>query len=166
MRLLPFVLLAAVTLVLQVTLAPAIALTSAQFAPQLLLISAMFIALWARAESAMIGCWTLGLLLDLASGGPMGAFAFSFGLVGLGIVAVRASLFRDHLFSHILLALVFGLLSNTVASLVDAVHSGNWSLNLLLIQPLAVAFYTAMAAPYMMLLLNRFRRFMHFPERT
>ncbi len=166
MRPLPFAILAVVVLVLQVAVAPAIALTSARFQPQFPLILAMFVALYARTDAALLGCWTLGLLLDLASLGPLGVYAFSFGLVGLGIVGMRASLFRDHFFSHIFLALVFGLLANLVAVLVVGIRAGNWSLHLQVVQPLGVAFYTAMVAPYLMLLLNRFRRTLRFPERT
>jgi len=165
MRPLPFIILAVVTLVLQVALMPAIALTSARFQPQLLLIVAMFVALYARAEIALIGCWVLGLMLDLATIGPMGAFAFAFGLAGLGIVSARASIFRDHPLSHFFLALVFGLAANEVVALRQAVVSGP-SIQLVVLEPLGFAVYTALIAPYLMLLLNRLRGVMDFPERA
>ncbi len=163
MRVLPFTILAAIALALQVSLAPAMRLTAARFQPQFLLIVALYVALYARAEVALIGCWVLGLLLDLSSITPMGGFAFAFGLVGLGIVSARASLFRDHPVSHFFLALVFGLLANEVVALREAVRFG-LRVELLVIQPLGTAVYTALLAPYVMLLLNRFRRRMHFPD--
>jgi rod shape-determining protein MreD len=117
-------------------------------------------------RAALIACWTLGLLLDLASSGPIGCFAFAFGLVGLGIVGLRASLFRDHLLSHFFLALVFGMIANEVVVLRDAIGGAGWSWRLLFLQPAGNAVYTAIVAPYVMLLLLRLRGAMHFPARV
>jgi rod shape-determining protein MreD len=166
MRPLPFAILALIALVLQVSLVPAMAVTSAGFKPQLLLVLAMFVALYARPDAALLGCWTLGLLADLSSIGPLGGFAFGFGLAGLGIVATRASLFRDHPLSHFFLALSFGFLANEIVSLRDAVYAARYDARRLVVLPLGAAAYTALIAPYLMLLLNRFRRVMRLPERV
>ncbi|MCG3178360.1 MAG: hypothetical protein BIFFINMI_00687 [Phycisphaerae bacterium] len=168
MRLLPFVILAVVTLVLQLALAPAISLTSASFMPQFPLILAMFVALYARADVALIACWSLGLLLDLSSRGPMGGFAFAFGLVGLGIVNIRASIFRDHPLSHFFLAMVFGVVANEIVCLREAFGSqlGGFTWHHLFVIPAGNAVYTALLAPYLMLLLVRLRRVMDFTERA
>lgn len=164
MRALPFAILAFLALVLQVSLAPTLAVTSARAQPQFPLILALFVALFARADAALLACWTLGLLLDLATVGPIGAFAFAFGLVGLGIIRIRASLFRDHPVSHIFLALTFGFLANFIVAVRVAIDHG-LSAQLLLVQPLGAAVYTALLAPCLMPLLNTMRRIMHFPEK-
>jgi len=166
MRPLPFAILAVLTLVVQLILGQAIALTGSGFQPQFLLILAMFIALYARVDSALIGCWTLGLLMDLNGSSPMGVFAFAYGLLGLGIVSVRGSLFRDHPVSHFVLAFVFGLLADGIVVLREAVtNASGFQAHLLVVHPLGVAIYTALLAPWVMLLLGRLRRWMNLPER-
>ncbi len=167
MRALPFAILAAIALVLQISVVPAIAV-SGGFEPQLLLILALFVALFARAEAALIGCWVLGLLVDLQSEARLGSYAFAFGLVGLGIVQIRSSLFRDHPLSHVVLAFLFCLLAEMVAAAplaVSGVPPGAL-IRLLLYQPLSTAAYTSLLTPCLMPLLNTFRRKMQFPERV
>lgn len=164
MRALPFIILAVLALVLQVAVAPALIATSVRSQPQFLLILAVFVALHARADAALLGCWTLGLLMDLASVGPMGAFSLAFGIAALGMVRVRASMFRDHPLSHVFLTLVFGFVVNALVALRVAASCG-FSWQLLAVQPLGAAIYTALLAPCLMPLLNIFRRTMQFPER-
>jgi rod shape-determining protein MreD len=164
MRVLPFIILAVICLVLQVAVAPALAVTSLRAAPQPLLILALFVALFARSDAAVLGCWTLGLMQDLASIGPIGAGALAYGLVGLAIVHVRSSVFRDHPLSHIFLALIFGFLANELLALRVAVADG-FNNRLLVAEPLATAIYTALLAPCLMPLLNATRKLMQFPEK-
>ncbi|MDD4892284.1 MAG: rod shape-determining protein MreD, partial [Phycisphaerae bacterium] len=114
MRALPFAILALLSVVLQVSITPA--LDAAHTLPQLPLILAVYVALYAKADAAMIGCWILGLLFDLATTGVLGGCALAYGLTGAGIVYFRSSEFRDHPLSHVFLALVFCFLANEVVA--------------------------------------------------
>jgi rod shape-determining protein MreD len=164
MRALPFAILMLLALVLQVSIAPVLVATSVRAAPQFPLILAVFVALYARQEAAMIGCWLLGLTMDLATIGQFPGFALAFGLVGFGIVRVRASVFRDHPLSHVFLTLLFGFLANAIVASRVAFSAGlDW--RLLAAQPLGVAIYSALLAPCLMPLLTSLRRVMQLPER-
>ena len=164
MRALPFFILAIICLVLQVAVAPAMAVTSLRAAPQPLLILALFVALFAKRDAALLGCWMLGFMQDLASVTLIGTGALAYGLIGLAIVRVRSSVFRDHPLSHIFLALVFGFLANELIALRVAAADG-FNSRLLLAEPLATAIYTALLAPCLMPLLYAMRKLMQFPEK-
>lgn len=166
MRPLPFAILAVLALVLQISLAPAIE-APPRTLPQLPLILAVYVALFAKADAALIACWSLGLLMDLASIGPMGGCAVAYGLAGAGIVYIRSSVFRDHPLSHVFLTLVFCFLANEIIALRVAINHGvGFHRSLLLFDPLASAIYTALLAPCLMPLLNTTRRVMQFPEKN
>ena len=166
MRALPFIILAIICLVLQVAVAnPALAATSLRAAPQPLLILALFVALFAKSDAALLGCWTLGFMQELAGLTTLGAGALSYGLVGLIIVRIRSSVFRDHPLSHIFLALIFGFLANEFMALRLAAKIGDFNARLLVAQPVATAIYTALLAPCLMPLLNAMRKLMQFPEK-
>ena len=164
MRVLPFAILALAALVLQVAVAPHLALTSARYQPQLPVILMVFISLYARSDPALLGSWTLGLLVDLASVGPLGGFAFSYALCSLGILAVRSSLFRGHPMSHFILTFASATFAEILV-LVRLLLPDRVQPHALLLAPLAIGLYTALLAPYAMLLLNLFRRSLRFPER-
>src|SRR2546421_83322 len=57
-----------------------------QASPNLVLPAAVFIAINARREHALIGAFGLGFLQDLFSQHPLGLYAFAFGMVVLFVV--------------------------------------------------------------------------------
>ena len=87
MRWLTFLILAYLAVALQIGLSPYLAYHGA--APNLVLLAVIFIAVNAPRDSALLGCFALGVMQDLVSHQPPGLFAFSYGLVAMFIVAVE-----------------------------------------------------------------------------
>jgi cell shape-determining protein MreD len=55
---------------------------------------------------------------DLTSGGTMGLFAFSYGIVALFIVAIQQAVYRRHPLTHFMLVLVMGIM----VAMILAIH--------------------------------------------
>lgn len=83
-------------------------------APNLGLIAALFIALFARRNSALLGSFAVGLLQDLLSYQQPGLYALSYGLLAVIVVIVHRSINPNHPASHFLLALLGGFITAMV----------------------------------------------------
>lgn len=112
MRLLPFFILAYIAIGLQIGLGSLLAFGGS--APNFVLLAAIFIALQAPREAALLGCFALGLIHDLVSQQPLGLHALAYGLVGLMIVGSQSSLQRENPLAHVMLAAVGGIVVTLV----------------------------------------------------
>ena len=59
--------------------------------PDCLIILMVFVAVRARGKRALGVCWTLGLVRDMLSGGPLGGYALLYLIAGLAVLRVRAT---------------------------------------------------------------------------
>jgi rod shape-determining protein MreD len=116
MRLLPYIILAYVTLGLQLGLGQYANVGGG--APNLVLLAVLFIAGNAPRDAALPGAFSLGLMQDLLGPGPPGLYAVAYGLVALVVQRTRHSVYRDHPVTHLSVALAGGLL----VALVVTVH--------------------------------------------
>lgn len=82
--------------------------------PNLVLLAAIFVAVNAPRESALLGCFVLGLMQDLLTTQALGVYALSYGLVGMFIVSTQEFVYRDHPITHFSLALAGGLMTGAV----------------------------------------------------
>lgn len=98
MRLLPYILLGYLAVGLQVGLSGYVRLGGA--APNLVLIVAVFIALFAAKDVALLSCFVLGLMQDLLTQQSLGLYAFSYGLTAFLISSAASMLYRDHPLTH------------------------------------------------------------------
>ena len=112
MRLLPYLILAYVAVAMQIGMGSLLAVGGS--APDFVLLAAIFIALQAPRESALLGCFGLGLIHDLVSQQPLGLYALGYGIVGLLVVGSQSSLQRESPLAHILVALVSGIVVTLV----------------------------------------------------
>jgi rod shape-determining protein MreD len=159
MRWIPFCILAYLTIALQMGLNGYLNIGRA--APDLVLPIAVFIAINARRDEALFGAFVLGLLQDLFTQQPFGLFAFSYGMMAVCIVAAQPALSRDHPLTHALVALLGGLLVGTIVCFNDWAYPrlhgpADWPAaapSLALMR----ALYTAVAAPFLLLLLVRIK---------
>src|SRR5580704_6795193 len=115
MRWLSFFILAYVALGLQLGLARAIEWKDA--APDFVLLAIIFLSLNAPRDTALLACFILGLLRDLAGDGTLGLYALSYSMVALIIVGVQQAVARRHPVMHFMLTLLGGLLIAIILSL-------------------------------------------------
>src|SRR5512147_653535 len=82
--------------------------------PNLVRCAAVFVAVNARREEALIGAFGLGLLQDLFTQQPPGLYAFSYALLGLFVVGTQPVVYAEHPLTHFFLALAGAVLTNAV----------------------------------------------------
>lgn len=156
MRWLSYFILAYITLGLQAGIARAMQWKAAE--PNLVLLAVVFIALNAPRDVALLGCFILGAMQDLTSGGTMGLFAFSYGLVALFIVAVQQAVHRRHPATHFALTLIAGVLT----AIVLAIHRWLRPPGPQVLPLFYTAVYSAILAPFVIGGLQRISRVFHF----
>jgi rod shape-determining protein MreD len=176
MRWLAYFILAYVAIALQIGLGPFLRYKGAQ--PNLVLLAAVFIALNAPRDAALLGCFCMGLFQDLLTQQPPGLFALSYGLTAMLAVSVNQVVYREHPLTHFSVALVGGLLTMTVLLIHGLIHPAaarsvapDGVTMLPAIRPAAGvefvrAVYTAVLAPVVIGLLQRSRKVFAFqPQR-
>lgn len=146
MRWLVFGFLAILTICVQTTLAPALAVWGVR--ADFVFILLLHYALHAPQREGFVAGWLLGLLVDLTTVGPLGVYAFVYSLVALGIGTVGELTFRRHPLTHFTLTLLFygavqvvmrgyfwmeaglhgSVLSVVLDSLASAVYTGVWAI--------------------------------------
>lgn len=110
MRLLPYILLGYIAVGMQVGFAGYVHLGGA--APNIVLIVAIFFALFAQKETALISCFTLGLMQDLLTQQRLGLYALSYGLLAIVVVSTAAMVYREHPLTHAAIALAASLFTS------------------------------------------------------
>ncbi len=143
-----FAILAVLTIVFQTTVVQAMAIHSVW--PNWMFILAVHYALWGPWPDAAMAAWTLGLIMDLFSGGRIGLNAFCFGGAAWAIMHLRQVMFRDHPMTQILVTLLFMLVMQGITGLYYCWDASvtipwkdiGWS-------ALFTALYTAAWAPYL-----------------
>ena len=107
-----YFILAYVAIALQIGLAPFVRYRGA--APNLVLIAAVFIALHAPRDAALLGCFCLGVLQDLVTQQQPGLFALSYGLMAMLVFGANQVVYREHPLTHFTMVLIGGLITAAV----------------------------------------------------
>ncbi len=103
MRWLAYFILAYLALGVQVGLGPYVSYQGAT--PNLVLLAALFIAINAPRNVALLGCFGMGLMHDLLTQQTPGVFALSYGLVGMMAAGTHQVVYKDHPLTHFSMAL-------------------------------------------------------------
>lgn len=123
-------------------------------APNLILLAAIFLAINAPRDAALIGCFVLGLLQDMLTAHTLGLYALSYGIVGMLITSSQHVMFRQHPLAHAMLGLVGAGITSIVLLIHGWLHpAGGISIGTLF----AMTLYTTLLAPIVMGLLHRMR---------
>ena len=112
MRWLSYFILGYLAVALQIGLAPYLAYRGA--VPNFVLLAAIFIAVNAPREAALLGCFMMGAMQDLITQQPPGLFAFSYGLVAMFVVSTQQVVYKGHPLTHFSLAMVGELITVAV----------------------------------------------------
>ena len=176
MRWFAYFILAYFAIALQIGLAPFLQYRNA--APNLVLLAAVFIALNAPRDAALLGCFCLGVLQDLVTQQQPGLFALAYGLTGMIVFAAHNVVYREHPLTHFTLALIGGVLTTAVLLAHGWIHppsprvaaaGGAPALPAIRLSPsteFTRAAYTAVLAPVVLGLLQRVKKVFAFqPQR-
>lgn len=162
MRRLPFFILAYVALGLQIGAGEYLKWADAR--PNLVLVAALFLALYLPRDAALLGCFSLGLVQDLVSQHPPGLYALSYGLTAMFVSPLTHVVNRDHPLTHLGLAAAGGFVTAVVLALHAWFRTSPGATVRGPLAPLfAAALYTAVLAPAVLWGLLRFRRVFAFP---
>jgi rod shape-determining protein MreD len=86
------------------------------------LLAALFIALNAPRDAALLGCFALGLMQDLLTQQTLGIYALSYGLVAMFVINTQSLLYRDHPLTHISVAFAGSVICAMVLLLHDVLR--------------------------------------------
>ena len=165
MRWISLFILAYLAVGLQVGVSPFVSYHGA--APNLGLLAVIFIAINAPRDVALIGCFMVGIVQDLVTQQPPGLFALSYGLVALFVTGTQQAVYREHPLTHFSMALAGGMLTMMLLVLhswlrpaAPRVRTANAilpAIHLSLTTQLTQVLYTALLAPLVLGVLQRFR---------
>ena len=159
MRWFSFFILAYVTLGVQVGLSGYATLGNAR--PNFVLIVAVFVAMNAPRDAALLGCFLLGLAQDLLTPSPFGLFALEYALLGMFVTTTQDLLYREHFLTHMTLGFVGALLTGLITLIHGWIyplfHGGVKVSRASIGTMITGAFYTALLAPILLFVLQRMR---------
>jgi len=134
-------------------------------APNFVLLAAIFIALNAPRDAALLGCFALGVLQDLLTQQTLGVYPLAYGIVGLLVSGAQRLVHREHPVTHFSMALTGSVVVTLVLVLNGMLHpaivrSGDV---LVKVRPpigpqIYSMLYTALLAPIVLGVLQRTRR--------
>ena len=160
MRYLPWFILAYLVLGLQCGLSPYIAFHNAP--PNLVMPAAIFIALYAPRDAALLGTYVLGLMQDMLSQEPLGVHALLYSAVTLAVRFTQPRFYREHWMTHLLMGLIGGVTQGLILTLVSLRLPPRPTFSLLLIS----AIYSTLLTPVLLLPLQKIKWIFGFkPER-
>jgi rod shape-determining protein MreD len=175
MRWFAYFILAYFAIAFQIGLAPFLRYKGA--APNLVLIAAVFIALNAPRDAALLGCFCLGVLQDLVTQQQPGLYALSYGLTALLVFGANQLVYREHALTHFSLVLIGGLITMAVLLVHGWVHPPSPKLavpngpvlpaiRLSVVTELTRAAYTAVLAVVLLWMLQKSKKVFAFqPQR-
>lgn len=161
MRWIPLLVILYLGAVVQTTIAPLIEIKAIR--PDLLVIVAIFYALYAPRYDAMLACWGVGFLIDLTSisyqtHSNIGVHALGMGLAGILVVALRDYTVQDSPLTQMMYCFAAKLLITTVAvTHMAIVLEMEGVLRRFLLFGFWEAVYTGLLAPYVFWGLRKLR---------
>ena len=163
MRTVAYLILAYLALGVQVGVTPFIHVGGAP--PNFGLLAALFIALNAPREPALLGCFGLGLMQDLLTQQTLGLYALSYGLIAIFVIGTHQLVLRDHPLTHVIIAFLAAiicavvLMTYSLFRLPPEMRLGPGKL-------VSSTLYTTILAPFVLGFLQRVRKLFGFQRRV
>ena len=129
--------------------------------PDLVLLAVIYIASNAPRAAALGGAFGMGLMVDLVGLGPLGLYAFAYGLVAMFVASMQEVMYRDHPLAHLFVALIASLLVSTIGLVHGWIHPPLLDLA----AQFKTALYTGLLAPVVLGVLQRAKRAFAFKPR-
>jgi len=158
MRWIPFLILAYVTLGLQLGLSGIARVGNGGI--DFVLIAVAFITINARRDAAMPACFALGLMHDLIGIGPIGTYALAYSMVALFVAGTDRALSTEHPFTHFIVTLVGGV----IVTFTLLLHGwlSRYGMPIAFWGNIAGSFYTALLALPALWFMNKMRKSFRF----
>jgi rod shape-determining protein MreD len=116
-----------------------------------LLALACFAALFAKEpRQALLACWIIGLLKDVASAGPLGLHALLFVAAGWVVLQVRTVLFPESPLTQLAVAFIATCWVNAAAAAAVALSAGTIPFGVVAAKTLLSALLTAVLTPFLL----------------
>jgi rod shape-determining protein MreD len=133
--------------------------------PNFVLLAVVFIAINAPRDAALIGAVVMGLLQDVTTGQRFGLFGLAYGLVAFLVVGAQSTVYREHPLTQFTATLISGVITSIVLLI------GGWIRGPAQPSPLSLfagALYTAILAPILIGIMQRFKKAFSFqpPRRS
>jgi rod shape-determining protein MreD len=162
MKTVTYLILAYLTLGAQIGLGAYVKVEGA--APNLVMLAAVFIALNAPKEPALLGCFFLGLMQDLLTSQTLGIYALSYGLVAMFVISTQQLVYREHPLTHISITLSASIIATAVIVL-HGLFKLDASERVALTKLIYVTLYTTALSPVVLGILQKLRKPFGFQTR-
>ena len=162
MRTIAYLILAYVALGAQVGLGAFITVGGAP--PNLVLLAALFLALNAPREPALMGCFGLGLMQDMLTQQSLGIFALSYGLVAMFVISTQQLVYREHPLTHVSIAFSASLIV-AVITILHGLFRLDSEQRVAISKLFYVMLYTTALSPIVLGLLQKLRKAFGFQTR-
>jgi rod shape-determining protein MreD len=133
-------------------------------APDLVLLAVIFLSLNAPRQPALLGSVLLGAMQDLVSLGPLGLFAFSYGIISMLVVGSVESVRRTHPLTHLSFAFFGACLLGMLLIVHDYFRPVSAMSHIGPRVVLVLVIYTTLLAPIVIGLLQLTRRAFAFEQ--
>jgi rod shape-determining protein MreD len=163
MRELPYIVLLIVCLVIQVAVLNGLGVMGA--APNLLFIVALYAALFAPKNHAVLAAVMAGLACDIFASGRFGVHALLFGALAAVLVHVREKVFKEHPIIQAVIAFAALGAIEAAGAFAAKLQYGDASFGALIASGVLGALWTAALVPFALALLVKFNRKMGFIQK-
>ncbi len=164
MRTISYLILAYIALGAQIGLSAYIRVGGAP--PNLVLLAALFLALNAPKEPALLGCFGLGLMQDLLTQQNLGVYALSYGLVAMFVISTQQLVYREHPLTHVSIAFSASILCAAVILVHGLfVYRGTPEQRIAPSKLLYTTLYTTALSPFILGVLQKAKRVFGFQTR-
>src|SRR4051794_14666690 len=164
MRTISYLILAYIALGAQIGLGVYIRVGGAP--PNLVLLAALFLALNAPKEPALLGCFGLGLMQDLLTQQTLGVYAFSYGIVAMFVISTQQLVYREHPLTHLSIAFSASVICSFIIVLHGLVAYRNEpAMRIGVMKLLYSTIYTTLLAPIVLMILQKLKRVFGFQTR-
>jgi rod shape-determining protein MreD len=130
--------------------------------PNFVLLAAVFIAVNAPREAALLGCFVLGLMQDLLTNSPLGLWALAYGVVGMFVLSSQEMVYREHFLTHAVLGFFGSLIAGAIYLLhgwiYPMIHTSQHLSRPAIWPVIASAIYTGILGPIVLGLLTRIKK--------
>jgi rod shape-determining protein MreD len=125
--------------------------------PDLALIFVFFLAFYGKQDEVFFASWVVGLIKDLFSAGPLGAYALIYAACGYQACRLAQKLFKENPFTQVLVGLPAALMVNAIYLSITLFANPPMEIPALAKSAVICAIYTTALMPPLLFVMSRMR---------